>query len=274
MANPNMIVQKYSQKIWECLRYESYSKRQAYLSLTFSDIVEAINDDINEFINFCQRCSVDIEKDACNLLPIIAKKKSPNLISYFLSNYQFTPDQYRNLVPYICKNKDIDALQTIISISPEIDLNICMLWTCSESFVEGLNYLIDLGADINFDDSIAMYIFCNRCADITIGKILIDHGIDYQIHNNIFINYSCQANFYNGIKLFLDSGVDVHAIRRDIVVDLIVEKSKRILKLMSQYGYDFTVLNNTPIVFNDHIQFLIDQGIRHDVLLDILTIKC
>ncbi|AZL89653.1 ankyrin repeat protein [Megavirus baoshan] len=111
-------------------------------------------------------------------------------------------------------------------------VNVCWGATC-----ETLALLLNYGADINYDNGYAFVRACaSGCEDIC--KFLLDNGLIIDYNN---------PNIIKGIEIVMK------------------QRNMKIIILLLQYGFDFSILNNTKCVSNKNDTDIVNILIEHNV---------
>nr|WBF71067.1 hypothetical protein [Megavirus caiporensis] len=179
-----------------------------------------------------------------------------------------------------------------ISINECNHFAICSASIANKKF---LQYIIDCGADVNYDNNFPlMYAgFDNNVDNI---KLLLDHGAFFDennflaltwyyingnnfdmfkflvdINNNFFINnpeiikYCVRYNLYSYTKILLEIGANVNHIDMNDLACVIGKKknmSLDLLKLLSDYDFNFDILNNPNTKEAEYLDLLESQGVN------------
>lgn len=114
--------------------------------------------------------------------------------------------------------------------------------------IELLQECIELGVDINKNNSDMLFAAVNKCTDPEIFKFLIDNGINIHAENDIALYRVCMREKmrtkFEVVKLLLEAGAKINAYNSPIIFALTIyseqyklsENDIDIIKLLIEYG--------------------------------------
>ncbi|AEQ32406.1 putative ankyrin repeat protein [Megavirus courdo11] len=182
--------------------------------------------DIANIVNYCSKYNnLNLCDDLCDILFDELQNMNPNLSSHALN---------------VClETSNINLIQRVIDQHPmnceqysKLFIQACWRGT-SETLALFLNY----GADINHDHGYAFVRACaSGCEDVC--KFLLDNGL--------IIDYS-NPNIIKGIEIVMK------------------KRNMKIIILLLQYGFDFSILNNMNCESNKNDTDIINILIEHNV---------
>lgn len=141
--------------------------------------------------------------------------------------------------------------------------------------IELLKECVEVGVDINKNNSYMLFSAINKCAPLEIIKFLIDNGIDIHAENDKVLYLACMQDKYRHkfevVKLLLEFGAKIttriiHALTIYSEQYFLAETDIKIIKLLISYGAD--PFEKTNQLFCracysgnvDFVQYLLDLG--------------
>ena len=138
----------------------------------------------------------------------------------------------------------------------------CGVSTCSS---ECIRYLIECGADIHADNDypIKSAVYHSTLANF---EILLQYGANINVNNGYLLKlcangYLLNLGTHKIMKILLEVGVNVHSLSKEDLLKIIQTGSISIIKLLVEYGVDFSVVNDVKL----------DESNDTDILIDILV---
>ncbi|AUV58147.1 hypothetical protein [Bandra megavirus] len=157
-------------------------------------------------------------------------------------------------------------LQYIIDCGADVnyDNNFPLMYAGFNNNIDNIKLLLNNGAlfdEINFLDLIRYHI---NHKNFDIFKFLVDIDNEIFINNTEIINHCVQCNLSNYVKILLEIGANVNNIDVDDLKYAIRKKNMSfdLLKLLSDYDFDFSVLNNFSAKETEYLDLLENQGVN------------
>ncbi|ANB50317.1 hypothetical protein [Powai lake megavirus] len=157
-------------------------------------------------------------------------------------------------------------LQYIIDYGADVnyDNNFPLMHAGFNNNIDNIKLLLNNGAsfdEINFLDLIRYHI---NHKNFDMFKFLVDINNGFFINNTEIINHCVQYNLSNYVKILLEIGVNVNNINVDDLKYVIRKKNMGfdLLKLLSDYDFNFDILNNLDTKETKYLDLLENQGVN------------
>ncbi|BCS82507.1 putative ankyrin repeat protein [Cotonvirus japonicus] len=182
-----------------------------------------------------------------NIANYFCKKDNSDFCNIFLEALKkMIPNKiFHGLCPFTLNEK---SLQCVIDHKFDVECySKLFIIACERSNIKILEMLLNCGADINYNDSNAFVSVCTS-GDVHICEFLLDNGLTIDYNN---------PNIVNGFKI------------------IIKNQNLCIIEFLSNYGFDFSFLNDCSESKNTDAQNVTDILMAHGVnFSNIINLLC
>lgn len=177
------------------------------------------------------------------------ENKNLNLLKYFIEKGGILREE-NYLLPIASKNGDIEMMQ----------------------------FLIDNGFDVNFDNNQSLIMGCIE-GHFEVVKFLVENGADIHARNDESICYACYSGNPEIVKYLLNKGVNIK--KYDALTECCFEGHFEIVKILVNYGLNIHIDNEKPLnsavcgLNYDIVEYLLSNGaeIKKYILENSIDIK-
>ncbi|AUV58667.1 ankyrin repeat protein [Bandra megavirus] len=206
-------------------------------------------DDLEKILLLQNQNKYDVLSNIDNLFKCAVIFKSYKILKY-LMQMGFSMNYLDNYAIMACssESKNSDFLKYIVENGGDIcarnslAIKIAARLGCLENF----KYLINNGADIHVDNDFIIKILTNYShTDILI--YLHDNGINLSMYDAMrnYFRYCFIYSIHEGLELCFNLGLDITIITESDIKSInIFETSSETIKLLIDYGIDFSCLNH------------------------------
>ncbi|KAJ7346966.1 ankyrin repeat-containing domain protein [Mycena albidolilacea] len=251
----------------------------------------SVQDYLQQHPTWCNSCPIHVREDmahklmaqtcVCHLLHFtdhpLARGTIPDhpLATYAAQNWCYhllrSSDRDRTALSTLAKQLLVGSGQdTVLWFYPE-----SLLYMCARlGYIEGVKFLLEAGADID-ERGTALH-YAAACKHMKIVEVLLEHGTDINVRDDIFGMTVLQTASKNGsiemVRLLLQNGADINARDRDLHTTVWadpwrgVNRHLEIVRRLAKNGAYVNAQGDTALQFasaNGHLEivrFLLENG--------------
>ncbi|KAJ7902187.1 ankyrin repeat-containing domain protein [Mycena olivaceomarginata] len=252
----------------------------------------SVQDYLQQHPTWCNSCPIRVREDmahklmaqtcVCHLLHFTDHPLAPGTIpdhplaTYAGQNWCYhllrSSDRDRTALSTLAKQLLVGSEQdTVLWFYPEPPLYMC----ARLGYIEGVKFLLEAGADID-ERGTALH-YAAACKHMKIVEVLLEHGTDINVRDDIFGMTVLQTASKNGsiemVRLLLQNGADINARDRDLHTITVwadpwrgVNRRLEIVRRLAENGAYVNVQGDTALQFasaNGHLEivrFLLENG--------------
>lgn len=224
---------------------------------------------------------VDIYQYILNFISANKIDHYENILNYLLS-HSINIGSYDNVVIMIAvQRKNLPMVKKLVEYGADIRANNDRALKLAVDDIEIFRYIVNMGADIHIDND-----YCIRAAIVTLNfdllQFLVEFGCDVNIGNGYLLRtiinvdfYHCRIstknNIFEIVKYLLDKGVSAQSLGpHELTNCMNVHKNVELIKLLSDYGADFTFIDNF-CAMNEYEENVVDilkhHGLKYESIL-------
>lgn len=211
-------------------------------------------------------------------LPLIfSTLNGHNDISIYLIEKGVNPNNM-DALKNIIENNDLELLKFFETNGAKLNNPVYLSFACKKGHINIVEYLIDSGLDINYDNEYALIQACVG-NHLEVVKLLVEKGS--RLKNDDILSFTCFSNSVEVLKYLIKLGIKVNVKRNIALIDSAIEGHFEILKLLVENGADVNAENDKAIKVastSGHyiiVEYLLNNGgkITDETVEDCIDIK-
>ncbi len=118
------------------------------------------------------------------------------------------------------QNNYLHVAEFLIDFTDNMDIvNSQLEWSCEYGFFSIVNFLVEHGADIHYNEEYALAI-ASRHGYIQVVKYLVEHGANVQAQNNQALRLANSFAYFDVVYYLIEKGADINVLPNNDIVDI------------------------------------------------------
>ncbi|AKI80778.1 putative ankyrin repeat protein [Acanthamoeba polyphaga mimivirus] len=199
-----------------------------------------------------------------------------DILNYLLSHNIDISGHDNIAIMIAVQRKNLSMVKKLVEYGADIHANNDRALKLAVDDIEMFQYIVDMGADIHIDND-----YCIRAATLIFNfdllQFLVELGCDINIGNGYLLRTIINADFYYHRTITKNNVfeivkyINVNSLGPHELTNCIhVHKNIELIKLLSDYGADFTFINKF-CVMNEYEENVVDilknHGLKYESIL-------